>query len=216
MAKLLWDRGIPLRDAWLEFAPNELADELARTPGFTDAFSQKPIPENGMALAHNVHSAFANSQRRSKLELEIKEELLVDLFNGQLIATGFRQFPSISQSPVVIERGKFEADDPDWNRETLQAHGVKYGRIRITQPEDDQTSTNARQPKGSKAAIETAIGELQKSDPQFGRRLRQQDCQSVRKYLEAHSIPGNGLSDQNISKAIVRICGVKGILRDKI
>lgn len=141
----------------------------------------------------------------------MRESLLTEIYNNQLIAIGYQQSPSTGRTPVIIDSDKFEQDNPNWHRGTLKAHGIEYDRIRVAAPNRPQSSNDAGQPKGSKLAIETAIKQLQNSDPQFGKNLRQRDCQKVRDYLNARSMPGNGLSDQNISKAIVRICGSKAI-----
>lgn len=212
--KLFWERGTPLAQAWLKFAPGELAQELAQIPKLAEAIGQKPVPNDPMAIAKLAQLEFANFHRRSKLELEMKESLLSDLFNGQLIATGYRQSPSISQSPVVIAAEKFENDDPNWHRETLKVHGIEYGQIRIAAPDSSLNNSQVIAHRGSKLIIEAAVQALKVSDPQFGVGNRKQDWQKVCAYLNVDSVSGNGLSFQNVCKTIVLICGTKAIKRN--
>ena len=213
-AKLLWEQGIRLNQAWLDYAPPNLAIEVAQTPGFAAAIEQSPLPNEIMEFGKSLTRALASGQRRTELEGEIKEWLLTELFNSELIATGYREAPSISQSPVLIDPDKFDDPELDWRRETLTAHGIRYGRIKITSP--IITQNLYLKATGPISVIEAAIEKLKSSDPQFSKGSRKVDCQKVRNYLQANHDAGNGLSDINISKAIVRICGSKRINYNKI
>lgn len=213
-ARLLWEQGISLNQALLDFAPPNLANKVAETPRFLEAIAQSPLSKDVMELGKSLTRALGSSQRRAELEGEIKEWLLTELFNGELIATGYREAPSISQSPVVIDPDKFDDPELDWRRETLTAHGIRYGRIKITSPKITQNPY--LKATGSISVIDAAIEKLKSSDPQFSKGSRKLDCQKVRNYLQANHDAGYGLSDINISKAIVRICGSKRINYNKI
>lgn len=210
-AKRAWEIGVPISDAWRRFAPTELALEYKQTTGFLEGLKLNPKPTSGAELLKSISDGLAKSQYRMKLETDMKEYLLTDLFNGQLIASGYREFPSISQSPVIIDPAKFEIDDPDWQNQCLAAHGVRYGRIRITDSAFIENHESPERQIGSKSAIEDAISQLAKTNCGFCGLPRKQSCEMVRQFLGAVCQPGNGLSDQNISKAIVRLCGNKRI-----
>jgi hypothetical protein len=208
---MAWEKGVPISDAWQRFAPSELVSEYEQTPGFLDGLSLNPKPESGLEILKSFSDGITRSQYRTKLEGAMKDHLLTDLFNGQLIATGYREFPTMSQSPVIIDPAKFENDDPDWQKQCLAVHGVRYGRIRITDPAFIENHANPEGPRGSKAAIENAVAQLAKSNSEFGGLPRKISCDLVRNHLGQEYNAGNGLSNENISKAIVRICGSRKI-----
>lgn len=204
-----WKSGVALNTAWHQFAPLELRLRFEKSPGLLDALVQTPESEIRLNLLGSMANAGNSSLARMQLEREMKEEVLTDLFNGQLIATGYREFPSRSQSPVVIDPAAFENDGPNWENETYEVHGFRYGRIRICDPRTLGPLNS--EPKGSRAVIDQAIDLLLKENPYFGRIPRKAACQKIRDYLSVNAIPGNGMSDQNLAKAIVRKCGQKRI-----
>jgi len=210
-AKVAWEIGVPLRDAWLRFAPPDLAAEYGQAPGFLDSLDSNAKPATIAEFFKPISDGLTKSLYRTELENRMKEHLLTDLFNGQLIAAGYREFPSISQSPVIIDPEKFNNDDPDWSNQSLAAHGICYGRIKIADPSMLATKRFSKPQSGSIAAIENAIIHLAKANSDFADLPRKTSCDMVRKLLGAESKSGNGLSDKNISKAIVRLCGNKKI-----
>lgn len=210
-AKEAWGKGIPLGNAWQRFAPAELASEYERAPGFLESFEFSAKPDSGAEILKSVSDGLSKSRYRAKLENEMKEHLLTELFNDQLIATGYREFRSISQSPVIIDPAKFENDDPDWQSETLETQGVRYGRIRIADPALMSGVLNSKPRGGSIAAIDNAITQLAKANPEFADWPRKTACHLVKNYLGVTYKKGNGLSEENISKAIVRLLGSKRI-----
>lgn len=210
-AKKAWEIGIPLRDAWLRFAPPDLAAEYEQAPGFLDSLNSNAKPATIAEFFKPISDGLAHSGYRIELENRMKEHLLTDLFNGQLIAAGYREFPSISQRPVIIDPAKFENDDPDWREQSLAAHGSRYGRIKIVHPSMLAIDPISKPQTGSLAAIENTIAQLAKANSNFADLPRQTSCEMVRQLLGEEFKPGNGLSDQNISKAIVRLCGNKRI-----
>lgn len=207
--KELWQLGVPLSRAWLEFAPPALRSEFEKIPEFLNAISQISEMEIRENPIQRLASVAMDSAARKRLERAMKEEVLTDLFNGQLLATAYRERPSRSQSPVLIDPTKFDNDDPDWQKETLAAHGIRYGRIRICNPEMQRPVQS--QPKGSIKAIDDAIDHLIQVNSDFCELPRKAACQRIRDYLGAKEIAGNGMSDQNLAKFIVLKCGKKRI-----
>jgi len=110
----------------------------------------------------------------------------------------------------MIDPEHFERDDPEWQSEALTVHGVRYGRIRICGPE--ALRQDRLQQKGSRIAIENAIEQLMLENLEFCKLPRKMASQKIRDFLGVNEITGNGMSDQNLAKSIVRKCGQKRIL----
>ncbi len=212
-AKELWNSGIPLSRAWLEFAPQKLRSEFENLPELLEALAAMSDTEFQDSVASIVATAFKNFHKRGQLEVDLKEHVLTELFNGQLLATGYRISPSRSQAPVLIDPEKFECNDPDWNGATFDFEGVTYSRIRITDPDCCQAVPPATA-KESLDPIDAAIDHLQAQNPEFCNLPRKSACDQIRQFLGAIEISGNGLSNQNLAKAIVRKCGSKRISRN--
>lgn len=208
-AKELWNQGVPLSRAWLEFAPATLRSKFERLPSLLGALFQVTEMNDDQNPIRRLPDIAKNNATRLRLEKEMKEEVLTDLFNRQLLATAYREYPSRSQNPVVIDPAKFENNDPDWRAETLEAHGIRYGRIRISAL--GEPDTNQTKPRGSVDAIDDAIDKAMLSNSAFCGLPRKIACQQIRDILDAKEISGNGMSDQNLAKAIVRKCGAKRI-----
>lgn len=210
-AQKCWEIGIALNEAWEQFAPTALREKYRNLQNFDNALAEGFDPELPKSALSAFHRATQLLIEKQRAEAELKDILLTRLFNDDLIAVGYREYPSISQSPVRIDPDKFNNDDPNWRKETFAVHGIRYGRIRICDPRDLENLRDQRKRKGSIKAIDFAIDELRSIDPEFCEIPRKQACQRVRTFLRKEQKPGNGLSDQNISKALVRKCGQKGI-----
>jgi hypothetical protein len=208
-ARELWNSGIPLSRAWLEFAPPELRSEFENLPGFVGSLSATPKPETAVDFLSAFTNSLGNAHRRGQMEIDLKKRLLADLFSGQWVATGYRVAPSRSQAPVLIDPEKFERNDPDWSGDGFVAQGVTYCRIRVTDPANSLSAPARR--NSSLDAIETAIDQLITANPGFCELERKVACQEIREFLGVKQFAGNGLSDKNLGKAIVRKCGPKRI-----
>lgn len=211
-AKELWNSGIPLNRAWLEFAQPKLRFEFDSSPDLLQSLAAISETEIRHGFLSSLAQTTKNAHRRGQLEIEMKEHLLEELFNAQLLATGYRSAPSRSQAPVLIDPEKFEHGDPDWKDETFEAHGITYCRIRVTHPANCQPAP-ARD-KGSREAIDAAIDYLKSVNPGFCKLKRKIACEEIRQFLGSDEIAGNGLSDVNLSKAIVSKCGKRRISKN--
>ena len=208
-AKELWESGIWLSDAWKAFAPDELVAQFEGSQGPLEAFNEGPIPKVWAAFGQKASAAISAYREREILEKEMKEAILLQLFNGDLIATGYREFPSPGRYAIAIDSDKFEFDDPDWDKQSHSAQGFRYGRIKVTKPVYPQE--RAANAKGGISAIDTAIDHLILSDATFCTAPRKVSSQKVRDYLGIPESPGNGLSNKNLERAIHRKCGPKRI-----
>ena len=208
-AKELWESGIWLNEAWKAFAPAQLATQFEDSQGFFQAFNEGPIPNDMTGLGRKAFNAISRSQKRQVLEKAMKEAVLVQLFNNDLIATGYREFPSPSRNAIAIESGKFEFDEPDWSNQSLSAQGLKYGRIKVSRPL--QSPRSSAKEKCQITVIDKTIDTLKLSNPAFCTQLRKKSSQEVRDLLGFTHTQGNGLSDKNIERAILRKCGPKRI-----
>lgn len=126
-----------------------------------------------------------------------------------MLATGYRISPSRNQAPVLIGPEKFECNDPDWNGTTFEFEKIIYSRIRISKPEI--CAVKPQNAKGSVKSINAAIDHLRQENPEFCNLPRKSACEQIRQFLGAIEVSGNGLSNQNLAKAIVRKCGPKRI-----
>lgn len=208
-AKLLWEFGIPLNDAWLRFAPSELGEEYDRAPGFIEALSRISDFEGWLGYLKAVNSAGNASLDKQKLEKRLKDELLDLLFNAQLIATAYRVSPSRSGAPVAIDPEDFNYHEPNWELGTFEANDIKYGRLKICDP--DAITIPQKPSRGSGQAINLAVLDLIRDNPEFCELPRKSACQLVREAIGEEHSPGNGLSNTNIEKCIVANCGKKRI-----
>lgn len=213
-AKELWESGLWLNEAWKAFAPIELVVQFEASQGPLEAFNEGPIPKAWAAFGQKASAAFSAYREREILEKEMKECVLVKLFNGDLIATGYRESPSPSRYPIAIERDQFEIDDPDWDNQSHTAGGYRYGRIKISRllPPLERAASA----QGLISAIDKAIDQLILSDATFCTHTRKVSSQKVRDYLGIPESLGNGLSDKNIERAILRKCGSKRIASKSI
>lgn len=199
----LWEMGVPLNSAWLEFASPQDRQRYSKFPTFAE-FSER-MPAAGLKeFAAHALSGSRQLLERYELEADLREHLLELLFNDELQALAFRTAPSTSRSPVRIAPDIFETNDPDWPSESLKARGLEYAEIRIVAPDRKGEVRTGR--KGSAMAIRNAIAHLQNSGVDICAVNRKTACQHIRDELKAGNIKGSGLSDQNLSKYILKVC----------
>ena len=210
LARKFWDTGVWLSEAWIAFADEASRIKLEGSPDFLTglnqfAANQETTSVGGLFKAFSA-GAEASRQRR-ELADAMKENLLDALFNSQLVATGFREFPSPSSNVVRIDADHFDDGSLDWDKSKLSADGRKWGRIKISSPSICIEQT----PKGSRAAIRQAIRELSFGGLNFNSITRKVGAQAIRDKLSLKEERGNGLSDVNLAKLIVEECGKRGI-----
>ncbi len=208
-ASMLYERGEPLRDAWLTFADDELRSRLSAQAGAIQAFNKgaKDSFSSGlMALAEAM-------QRRLALEEQMRSDLLDDLFNEQLIATGYQRSAKTARWPTIIGSIAFDDGEPDWKAETITWRGQLFASVRITDPALilAQSPSKRKGRPGSGKAINEAIERVMASNRNFCELNRANACQLILDEIGIKAVPGNGLSAKSLERYIRHKCGNRTI-----
>lgn len=105
-----WRNGVPLDEAWFEYAPRDLRTEYETMPGFLDVV-QKPLERQDMqALFEALPPALANSTAIIEKRRALCDELLDSLYNEELTAIGYPTAPRPTGNLAIIDPEYF--DDP--------------------------------------------------------------------------------------------------------
>lgn len=208
----LWDLGVPLNRAWLEFASADAKHRYFELPSILSEQAKAANIQSGLELANLVASGLGQWAQRSEFERELREQLLVELFNDELQAYACRVSPSRSRAPVRIAADLFDLHDPDWQSETLRARGIEYVEIRIVAPARIAAFQKPRTGrKGSAHAIREAIAALQREGFDLCGIDRKLACDAIRDRIGNSHPKGSGFSNQNLSKYILEKCPKRGI-----
>ena len=204
----IWKNAIPLDEAWEFFATREERAALAEMPGFIETLNSKiPGAANlGNLFASVTSGAKAGSARRDTITA-LREKLLDRLYDGALAAIAYREAPTRSSFPGHIDRDFFNDADMEWERDSAEAFGKRFNRIRVYDP---MTLPVGAKPKigrrGSAAAINAALDQIMRDNPNFCILLRKEQCTLICDFLGISAISGNGLSLGNLSKYILQRC----------
>lgn len=135
-AKELWSCGLPLDDAADRAAPLRLHDQLKKAFPVLDQTAVKEIPadagwaERVVALAVTVKPVIDHFQDRAAVCAEIRDNLLMNIENGTLIALGYalpRKFDDFpTEIPIDIWEGKI-----DWLNSSVCGNGLEFSAVRI-------------------------------------------------------------------------------------
>lgn len=209
----IWENAVPLSKAWISFAADADRAALGDTPDFLTKLTSDAAAVTAWAnLADAGMAAVKSQQQRTEIQERMRDELLDSLFAGHLVALGFRELPTRSSAPGHIERDFF--DDPyiSWGNDTADAYGMRYNRVRIYAP--GALPPDARPKIGrpsSKEHILKAISELKDANPEFCSLPRKQACKAIWDHIDVRHVSGDGLSDKNLEKYILEICGPRRI-----
>jgi hypothetical protein len=208
----LFENAVPLAGAWVKFAPAERQLELERTSGFGRTLAKQPVADNMEGLMGGLRTSFLSWQARQKLIAEMRDWLLDELFNNQLIALGVRKLPTKGYSPVVIDPDYFDDAEIDWDYSTVKWHSLHYVDVRVADQRDVAKHSNSR--RGSIDQIDRAIRELRAANRKFGKLIKKEAHAQIYEKLGQKYERGNGLSPQNLSKRINAICGKRSISKN--
>lgn len=209
----IWENAVPLSEAWNSFAADADRAALTQTPNFLAKLTEDAkTTDTLMDFASAGLVAVTSQQRRQEIRKKMQDELLDALFASDLVALGYREKPSISAAPAHIDPDFFEDPQIDLKEDAAEAFGKRYNRIRIYDP---ATLLPDAKPKigrpGAANRIFAAIRDLTNSNPDFCSLPRKKACDEIRNHIGEKNIRGSGLSDQNIEKYIIKICGGRRI-----
>jgi hypothetical protein len=224
----LWEIGVPLSEAWLEFAPADARAQFENAPGFWDTLNESlKAPENqtaSRALSSAVE-AISGVQKRNSLQAELQENLLEDLFNSELVAIAYRVRPTGSRGPVQIPKDVFFDAVGFWSEDAVEALEFRYVRVRVLNPYSAPAKAVPKKKIGRPGSKEPVIAAIRflNQNPEFKALPRKVALGKVYSRLielgfefDRDNPPkGAGLSATNIEKLIVNICGEKKITRRK-
>jgi hypothetical protein len=210
----LWRAAVPLNQAWLKLAPDEQREAHLALPGTKGAVNDPAnYPENSGFWGRLVSAAGAASQaylEETASASALRADLVRRISEGEFELLGFRTDPTRSRSPVVISELNFGKYPLDWKSESLDIRDERYIDLRVSRGALRVTGIKRGRP-GSTDAILAAIDTLRlRPNSNFCKLPRAQACEHVRTLISERGIDtsqlGNGLSDKNISKLILRQC----------
>jgi len=214
ISKTLWQKAIPLNEAWLNFAPEQLRLEYDKLkyPNEKNINSDEEKWYN--RLIEILAKLALNKKQKDKLESQFKEQLETGLLLERYIAFGYREIPSRSNGPVEIDTTVSKSISIDWIEETIVVHQTHYSRVGILSKAKINELKNANTTKNtdksnSAMAIDNAIDNLKTKMPNFGNRSRKADYSAIVEFLNVDPEKDYGYSFSKVSKAIVRNCGKK-------
>lgn len=107
-SRQIWENGVPLSDAWLEFADPDAKRSYSQRPTLETFNEQATNIESGGDMLKLVATGMRQWSDNDQFQKELQELLLDELFNDQLHAYGYRIAPSRSRTPVRIAAELFE------------------------------------------------------------------------------------------------------------
>ncbi|MGH6697037.1 hypothetical protein [Sphingopyxis sp.] len=208
----IWENGVPLNIAWFEFAGpdakrrnSEFSALGAMSEQATNLRTEADIPKlivSGMQLWSEYR----------QFQTQLQELLLDELFNDQLHAYGFRTAPTPSRAPVRIAADSFECPDVEWRRDRITVRGYAYSEIQIIDPTKIAGWSKPRSgPKGSGDTIRAAITAIQSRGVDLSNMPRKSASGLIKQEIGQNYPNGSGLSDPNLAKYIIEICGSRRI-----
>lgn len=210
----LWRAAVPLNEGWRKLALAEKGKKYEELPGVENSIRDPAnFPENSGLLGRALFAFNVVGRahvEKSASATELKEDLLRRISAGEFELLGYRIEPTRSRSPVVIRDVDFRKYPPDWRDDSLEFRDEIYLDLRVA-PAAARATGNTRGRPGSADVILGAIDELcTRPNSDFCKISRPQACEQVRQLLRSKDIKtdqlGNGLSDQNIAKIILRKC----------
>ena len=209
-----WENGVALNDAWLEFADPDAKRRYLKRPTLETFNEQAAVTnmQSGSDMLKMLSTGIRQWSDNGRFQKELQESLLDKLFNDELHAYGYRIAPSRSRAPVRISAELFEYSDVNWRRATMAARGCTYSEIQIINPMAIAGRHEPRHgPKGSGDVIRAAITTLQNKGADLSVIPRKLAFDLIRKEIGGDHPKGAGLSNTNLAKYIVEMCGTRRI-----
>lgn len=210
----LWEKGITLNEAWLEFADADAKRRHSELLALEQLNERAANVRTGSDISELIISGMRRWSEYDQFKSEMRELLLDELFNDQLQAYGYRTAPSRSRSPVRIASEFFENPDIEWTRNQMTARGGTYSEIHVIDPTKIAGwHKQSRGPRGSGDAIRAAIDAIRIRRADFCEIPRKSAFDLIRQEIDEKPISGSGLSNENLAKYVNAVCGTRGIKR---
>ena len=210
----IWENGVPLNDAWLEFADSDAKHRYSELSTLEPLNEQAANIRTGADIFTLAGSAMQRWSEHGKFGEELRELLLDELFNDQLHAYGYRTAPSRSRAPVRIAPDLFECSEVDWKQNRMVARGCTYSEIQVVDPAVIAGWRKPRHgPEGSGDAIRTAIDAIRTRRADFCDIPRKSAFDLIRQEIGGTQPNGSGLSNPNLAKYVNAVCGTRRIKR---
>jgi hypothetical protein len=211
----IWENGVPLNDAWFEFADPDAKRRYSELSAPEALSEQAANMRTGSDISKFIISGMQRWSEHGQFQRELQELLLDELFNDQLHAYGYRIAPSRSRVPVRIAAELFECPDVDWKQDRMIARGCTYSEIQIIDPTAIAGWKKRRHgPKGSGDVIHAAIDAIRTRRTDFCDIPRQAAFDLIRQEIGGAQQKGSGLSDPNLAKYVNKVCGTRRIKRN--
>ncbi len=212
--RAIWEKGVPLNQAWLEFADAGAKRHHSELSALETLNEQAANMRTGADISKLFISGMRRWSEYSQLRNEMQQLLLDELFNDQLQAYGYRIAPSRSRTPVRIAAELFECPKIEWTRNLMNSRGSTYSEIQII----DLTTIIGwrkprRGPKGSGDVIRAAIDAVRIRRTDFCEIPRKSAFDLIRQEIGEKPITGSGLSNENLAKYVNGVCGTRRIKR---
>lgn len=214
-AKSLWEAGTFLCDAWMQFASPSERERYESLPRPLEELEsrQNEFAKDGLSILNAIRSVANAYSERANIVQFLQDELLDNLYNRNLIAYGYREYPSTSPGPIQISDEIFYYPDIGWKDNRVTANGKSYGRVRIFDPYADQRPVGKlprRGRIGSANSIRDIIGKLSKQQG-FCDLSRKEQFNLIRKQAGFEIVRRGGFSNENLGKYIIQFCPKRGI-----
>lgn len=210
----IWENGVPLSDAWREFADADAKRRYLERPTL-ETFNEQAAAAN-IQSAHDISRMLSMGMRQwsenRQLQKQLQKSLLEELFDDQLHAYGYRIAPSRSRTPVRIAAELFECPKVEWTRNLMTARGCTYSEIQIIDPMAITDWSQRRHgPKGSGDTIRAAIAAIQSRCVDLSDMPRKSAFDLIRQEIGGTHSNGSGLSNPNLAKYVIEIYGTRRI-----
>lgn len=128
--RTLWDRGVPLNAAWLDFAPepDQAKFHASLGPMGLALVAIIALATNSPNASENARSEM-HSQEKNQLESELKARLRDQLIEGRLIAIEFP--PVVSGRPKPIRSEIFSNAEFDFSNSVVRSPAKIFENVRI-------------------------------------------------------------------------------------
>ena len=206
----IWEKGIPLNEAWDVWATEENYKKLEEE--HENYFSN---PSENISFADGLRRLSSGVLKFNKLQQDktaalsrMRRDLIEWLTEEELFALGFPVLPAAERTPRLISKEFWINAKIDWEGEIANDEVSKFQRITVVGPEDFP-EINIKPKVGRKShkdLIIRAIQELEKITSDFENYTNKNKTNRIWDYLNIHNPElirdSRGLKDDTLRKII--------------